>query len=118
MPHLCGIRGYYFRSIKSIARENKYPWLCVGDFNGVSSQADKQGGNPCGRGRLDSFHRMMTECEFMDLKFKGPNYTWSNNQKGGNNIRIRLDRSMANVDWRHLFPIAQVVHELRLESGV
>lgn len=60
---------------------------------------------------------MMTECEFMDLEFKGPNYTWSNNQKGSNNIRIRLDRAMANVDWHNLFPLAQVVHELRVASN-
>lgn len=52
----------------------------------------------------------------MDLEFKGPCYTWSNNQGGDNNIRIRLDRALANVDWRNLFPRAQVMHELKVGS--
>ncbi|KAG5523942.1 hypothetical protein RHGRI_030817 [Rhododendron griersonianum] len=48
--------------------------------------------------------------------FKGQAYTWSNNQGGVNNIRERLDRAVASVEWRNLFPLAQVFHELQLGS--
>lgn len=59
---------------------------------------------------------MMSDCEFMDLEFKWPNYTWSNNQGGKDNIRIRLDRAMVTVEWHNLFPLAQVYLELKVGS--
>ncbi|KAE9456633.1 hypothetical protein C3L33_11509, partial [Rhododendron williamsianum] len=65
---------------------------------------------------MEHFHSMVSACEFMDLEFKGPNYTWSNNQEGDSNIRIRLDRALATVAWRNLFPLAQVMHETRVGS--
>ncbi|XP_058185177.1 uncharacterized protein LOC131302517 [Rhododendron vialii] len=70
----------------------------------------------CSRGRMDQFHSLLSDCEFMDLEFKGPSYTWSNNQEGENNIRIRLDHALATVEWRNLFPLAQVLHELKVGS--
>ncbi|KAG5521762.1 hypothetical protein RHGRI_034100 [Rhododendron griersonianum] len=79
-------------------------------------EAEKQGGNLCSRSRMEHFHSLVTDCEFMDLEFKGPSYTWSNNQEGESNIRIRLDRALATVDWRNLFPLAQVIHETRVGS--
>lgn len=116
-PPIWNHRLEFWNSLKTVARENNYPWLCVGDLNDCGSRAEKQGGNPCSRGRLDQFHSMISECEFMDLEFKGPCYTWSNNQGGENNIRIRLDRALASVAWRNLFPLAQVMHELRVGSN-
>lgn len=65
---------------------------------------------------MEQFHNLVLECEFMDLEFKGPSYTWSNNQEEDHNIRIRLDKAMATVPWRSLFPLAQVSHELRVGS--
>lgn len=109
-------RLVFWEFLKSIAKENGYPWLCIGDWNDFSSPNEKKGGNPCSRGRLEHFHNLMTDCEFMDLEFKGQAYTWSNNQGGEDNIRIRLDRAMATVSWRNLFPLAQVYHELKVGS--
>ncbi|KAF7134615.1 hypothetical protein RHSIM_Rhsim08G0178900 [Rhododendron simsii] len=106
----------FWNYMRSVASENRLPWLCVGDFNECSSQAEKQGGNPCSRGRLDQFHGFVSDCEFMDLEFKGPSFTWSNNQDGDNNIRVRLDRAMVTVDWRNLFPLTQVWNELKVGS--
>ncbi|KAH7843546.1 hypothetical protein Vadar_018002 [Vaccinium darrowii] len=115
-PPIWNQRLVFWNFLKSIAKENGYPWLCVGDLNDCGSQAEKQGGNPCSRGRIEQFHSLMSDCEFMDLEFKGPNYTWSNNQGGDDNIRIRLDRALADVPWRNLFPLAQVTHELKIGS--
>ncbi|KAL7246657.1 hypothetical protein ACSBR2_001707 [Camellia fascicularis] len=52
----------------------------------------------------------------MDLEFKGAPFTWSNNQRGGDHVRERLDRAVATVEWRTLFPKAQVFHELLFGS--
>ncbi|KAG5532409.1 hypothetical protein RHGRI_026893 [Rhododendron griersonianum] len=115
-PPVWNDRLRFWNQLKSIARENSYPWICVGDLNEVGAQNEKQGGNPCSRGRLDQYHSLTSDCEFMDLEFKGPNYTWSNNQDGEDNIRSRLDRALATVEWRNLFPLAQVIHEAKVGS--
>lgn len=52
----------------------------------------------------------------MDLGFKGNAFTWSNNQICKANIRERIDRAMATVDWWQMFPYAQVFHEVVLGS--
>ncbi|KAH7861692.1 hypothetical protein Vadar_029377 [Vaccinium darrowii] len=43
---------------------------------------------------------------------RGNSFTWTNNQEGEANIRERLDRAMANVEWRRKFPKAQVFHDV------
>lgn len=49
----------------------------------------------------------------MDLGFVGNLYTWSNGREGQGRIMERLDRGMANGDWRALFPRATVTHLTR-----
>ncbi|KAF7151487.1 hypothetical protein RHSIM_Rhsim02G0110700 [Rhododendron simsii] len=71
----------------------------------------------CRRSRIEEFQQLLSDCELMDLEFKGPLYTWTNNQGGGANIRERLDGAVANVDWRILYPYAQVFHDLLLGLG-
>lgn len=39
----------------------------------------------------------------MDLGFRGPKYTWKNRQQGQNNIRVRMDRVVANGQFSKLF---------------
>ncbi|KAF7127011.1 hypothetical protein RHSIM_Rhsim11G0149500 [Rhododendron simsii] len=109
-------RVAFWDKLRRISEETKFPWLCVGDFNEVGSIWEKQGGNGCSRSRIEQFQQLMSDCELTDLEFKGQGYTWTNNQRGENNIRERLDRAMANVDWRVLFPYAQVFHDLILGS--
>ncbi|XP_058186378.1 uncharacterized protein LOC131303505 [Rhododendron vialii] len=84
--------------LRSIHRESNFPWLCVGDFNEVGSILEKQGGGVCRRSRIEEFQQLLSDCELMDLEFKGSLYTWTNNQGGGANIRERLDRAVANID--------------------
>lgn len=102
--------------LKTIRQETDLPWLCVGDFNDIGSLWEKQGGSTCKRARIEQFQQLLSDCELMDLEFKGPAYTWSNNQGGSNNIRERLDRAVASVEWRSLFPLAQVFHEIQVGS--
>jgi exonuclease III len=39
----------------------------------------------------------------MDLGFSGPNFTWNSRQKSGDNVRVRLDRTVANGHFLQLF---------------
>ncbi|KAF7123153.1 hypothetical protein RHSIM_Rhsim12G0079800 [Rhododendron simsii] len=104
-------RILFWNQLRSVARENLYPWLCVGDFNEVASTWEKEGGNDYRGRRIELFQELISDCGWMELEFKGLAFTWSNNQGGINNIRERLDRAMAKVPWRLFCPTAQVFHE-------
>ncbi|XP_058195012.1 uncharacterized protein LOC131311532 [Rhododendron vialii] len=109
-------RIFFWNQLRAVARENHYPWLCVGDFNEVASTWEKEGGNEYRGRRIELFQELISDCGWMDLEFKGPAFTWSNNQGGTNNIRERLDRAMASASWRLLWPTAQVFHEVKMGS--
>ncbi|CAL5415861.1 unnamed protein product [Camellia sinensis] len=85
-------------------------------FNEIGLLEEKFGGAECRMSQLQSFQALLSDCALMDLEFNGLPFTWSNNQRGDANIRERLDRAVASVDWRALFPCAQVFHELLVGS--
>jgi hypothetical protein len=37
------------------------------------------------------------------LGYEGPKYTWSNRQGSDTNVKVRLDRAVANGDFSHMF---------------
>ncbi|GAV83645.1 hypothetical protein CFOL_v3_27091, partial [Cephalotus follicularis] len=47
-------------------------------------------------------------CNFLDLGFSGPHFTWMNYS--------RLDKFMSNTSWKETFPNARVVHVTRTHS--
>ncbi|XP_028099522.1 uncharacterized protein LOC114299052 [Camellia sinensis] len=92
--------------LRAQASNNRYPWLCVGDFNQVGSMWEKQGGVECSRHHIEGFQNWVFDYALMDLEFNGPLFTWSNNQVGLANVRERLDKAFATTEWRDLFPYA------------
>jgi len=86
------------------------PWLCFGDFNEILMQQEKRGGSPKPQNSIDSFSRVVHECDLTDLGFTGYPFTWSNNRGGGDNVQERLDRFLANSSWLAIFPWNRVRH--------
>jgi hypothetical protein len=50
------------------------------------------------------------------LGFSGPIYTWSNKQDSDSNVRVRLDRAVANGDFMHIFDDCDVVNVITTTS--
>ncbi|KAM5582252.1 hypothetical protein ABKV19_002583, partial [Rosa sericea] len=50
-----------------------------------------------------------------DIVFHGSCFTWRG-KRGGEEIRIRLDRFLASRSWIDLFPVSRVVHQLPNKS--
>lgn len=51
----------------------------------------------------------MDDCELHDLGFSGDVFTWRNkHHKGSSHVRERLDRAVANGEWRSKFPMVYV----------
>lgn len=53
---------------------------------------------------------------WFDLGFCGLSHTYDNKRAGAANVKVRLDRCVANMYWRNLFPSVQVVHLVSARS--
>lgn len=59
---------------------------------------------------MQDFRDIMQTCELHDLGFKGVPYTYDNKRHGWNNVKVRLDRAVADDNWRALFSNSHVEH--------
>jgi hypothetical protein len=71
------------------------------------------GGNRPSNSKIQEFRNCLNACNMIDLGFSGPKYSWSNCHDMNSLIMERLDRVLANPDWRILFPEASVTHLTR-----
>ena len=53
---------------------------------------------------------MLFDMGAVDLGFIGNKFTWHNKRCGRHVIRERLDKGIANIDWRLKFPKAIILH--------
>ena len=109
-------RRVLWNNLSVIAALHSLPWVMVGDFNDILSSEEKWGGNRPSASRMAEFHACINSCSLIDLGFSGPQYTWTNSQDVSSLIMQRLDRALANPEWRFLFPEANVTHLLRTHS--
>lgn len=62
------------------------------------------------------FAQTLMDCGLMDLGARGYQFTWSNKQEDEGLIEERLDRFVANEDWKLHFPGAMVKNMAVSES--
>ena len=91
------------------------PWMLIGDFNETLLPSDQRGG-VFHHNRAASFSNLMTSCNLLDLTTTGGRFTWHRNNNGIRILSKKLDRGLANVDWRMCFPEAFVEVLCRLHS--
>ncbi|OMO51807.1 reverse transcriptase [Corchorus capsularis] len=110
------IRRRLWSSMVDFSESVDVPWVVMGDFNDVANSSEKLCGQAPSIGRCLSFNGMILSCGLIDLGFNGPSFTWYNKRKGLARVQERLDRVLANANWRLLFPDAMVQHLPRLHS--
>lgn len=60
--------------------------------------------------QIAEFRNVLEECRLNDLGFIGRWFMWERSHFQSTNIRERLDRGVANLDWINLFPMYLVEH--------
>lgn len=65
---------------------------------------------------MEGFREAVDVCGFVDLGYIGLPYTWDNRQQDGANVKVRLDRGLANGDFLNLFQSVEVWHIQTAES--
>jgi hypothetical protein len=100
-----------WEAIRSIKGDSSTPWLIMGDFNEILYNSEKEGGRPRTQRQLQAFHDMLSECALNDVGFVGDLFTWRRGQ-----IRERLDRAIANLQWSNLYPQSMLVNSESIRS--
>ncbi|KAL5758842.1 hypothetical protein ACOSP7_021453 [Xanthoceras sorbifolium] len=95
------------RRLKAV---NRLPWLCGGDFNELLHIEEKLGGNERIGPGMFNFRSIVELCDFVDLGFSGPLFTWNNKRGGSRNVQERLDPFFATSQWVNLFSGIKVEH--------
>ncbi|KAG0519662.1 hypothetical protein BDA96_08G006200 [Sorghum bicolor] len=87
------------------------PWMAIGDFNEAMWQHEHLSETPPRPERqMMDFREVLSHCDLRDIGFCGLPWTYNNNRDGSANVRVRLDRGVANPDWCDHFPNANIHH--------
>ncbi|KAG6676484.1 hypothetical protein I3842_15G153700 [Carya illinoinensis] len=81
-------------------------WICVGDFNEILHQEEKQGAGSRPYKQIEEFRKVVEICDLRDIHHQGHHFTWSNNRRGKDFTKERIDRALANKEWHELFSSA------------
>ncbi|CAM8995263.1 unnamed protein product [Rhodiola kirilowii] len=104
------LRARSWELIRQLSTLSSLPWCLMGDFNEILNFTDVSK-NALRRVKpMLQFRSVLEDCDLTDLGFKGYKFTYTNRRKGKDETRCRLDRVLANPEWRNLFPDAFVYH--------
>jgi endonuclease/exonuclease/phosphatase family metal-dependent hydrolase len=96
--------------LTALRASSTLPWLVVGDFNEVQWQYEHFSANLRAEAQMAAFRDCLQLCELNDLGFSGLPFTYDNKRAGSRNIRVRLDRAVADNSWRDIYSETEVVH--------
>ena len=109
-------RAEKWDQLRYLNSHSNTPWLWVGDFNEIIRQDEKVGGGIRSHNQMQLFREVIDECEFMDLGYVGPKFTWARHFENGSSIWERLDRGLAINSWFLKFPGTKI-HHLHCDSS-
>jgi hypothetical protein len=97
-------------ALRHLNSEPNVPWLVLGDFNEAMWQEEHFSLTPRSNAQMKDFRDALEDCGLYDLGFTGVPFTYDNKRGGNANVKVRLDRAVANMAWRERFENARVNH--------
>lgn len=91
------------------------PWFSVGDYIAVVSSKEVSPGGNLAHYRCGKFLDWIFKQGLMDISFSGSKFTWFCGLNSNTFQGTRLDQGLCNVEWRILFPDAQLSHLPRVQ---
>lgn len=104
------LRTQTWDTLKNLSTLSNLPWLCLGDFNEVLRPDEHEGVGQRSNAQIQAFRDAVDVCKLMDIGFSGHPWTFEKKVRGGTFTRVRLDRALVTVEWRALFPLADLLH--------
>jgi hypothetical protein len=111
-----GRRKESWRLLRFLRSASDLPWLYGGGFNEVLFEHEQFGGHDREEWKMEGFRETVEACGFMDLGYSGLPYTWDNKREGRSNIKVRLDRCLADDGMLDLYGASSVLHVQTTES--
>ncbi|CAM8948837.1 unnamed protein product [Rhodiola kirilowii] len=105
-----GRRDESWDLLRSLKQGEHQPWLVLGDFNEILFSWEYMGRRLRGEWQMRRFRQAVDDCELSDLGFQGAKFTFTNRRTGEEEMRARLDRALANKEWKLNYPGAIVQH--------
>lgn len=112
-PHLTA-RENFWNYLCNLSRNINFPWFLIGDWNEILLPGEQKG---CifSPARASAFWNVLDNCGLLDLNTTGAKFTWHRTQ-GYKQMAKRLDRGLANLQWRLKFPEAFIEVLCRMHS--
>ncbi|XP_058764159.1 uncharacterized protein LOC131637577 [Vicia villosa] len=102
--------------IRELHSISNLPWCIIGDFNDLLSQDDKRGLHTHPNWLCRGYQEVVAECDLMDVPLEGYPFTWIKSRGAAHMIEERLDMSLADPGWLHLFPVAKLTNLVATHS--
>ena len=99
-----------WRLMRHLHAQASLPWVCLWDFNEILSSNEKNGGNLRPMGAMMKFRQTLLHYGLVDLGFNGYRFTLRNGRGGAAFVEERLDKVVATLEWREMFPRTKVRH--------
>ncbi|KAA3474108.1 reverse transcriptase [Gossypium australe] len=96
--------------LRRLGCNEEQPWIVCGDFNEIMYGLENKGGLPREEKRMEAFCNALEDCRLIDVGYTGSWFTWERGNLPETNIRERLDRGAANVNWMSMFSEANIQH--------
>ena len=84
--------------------------MVIGDFDAFLHASENQSKRPPQYAQVEAFREALDSCQLQDLGYRGYPFTWSNKRPGDANTKIRLDKGVANEEWRVKFQMSTISH--------
>ncbi|CAB4313390.1 unnamed protein product [Prunus armeniaca] len=104
------LRRHSWDLLRRIAGTVQGPWLVGGDFNEILEAHEYFGRRFRPMSQMRAFREALEECGLTTIRFQGYKFTWSNLWQGDGNVKLRLDRMVANGDFVRTFPKVTTHH--------
>lgn len=79
-------------------------------MNNVLCQNDKLGGRPYPSTLVQVFQDVLNDCDLIDMKLRGYQYTWERGPGTDKHIEVRLDRALISQSFIKLFTVAKLTN--------
>ena len=96
--------------LKRIRDRSSLLWLCIGDFNEIVCESEKEGGSSRLSRHMKNFSDTKNWCGLKDVGHVGSSFPWLYQRADGFQIRKRLDHALASLEWERRFQDARLYH--------
>lgn len=107
-------RDTFWQYLCNVSQNIDTPWLLLGDWNEILLPGEQKN---CifSHNRATAFWNVLDSCGLLDLQTSGGKFTW-HRMEGYKHMAKKLDRGIANLQWRLAFPEAFIEVLCRLHS--